>query len=112
MNMESDRIGQELVTKRKIWEKFVRHMKEWRRERASNLSWLMESLDMKPDVIVILRNKTMLLKPQTLQASEWLRKRCQLTSENLTGHTEFLVHPQVSEPLIAELKAAGFTVNN
>ena len=88
-------------------------MKEWLRERASSLSpLLMESLEMKPDVIVILRNKTMLFEPQTPQASEWLRRRCHLTSENPSGHTEFMVHPQVSEHLIAELKAAGFTVNN
>ena len=112
MNLESDLSEQEFVIKRQIWEKFERRMKAWLREQALNHSLLMDSLEMKPDVIVISRNETTLFEPQTPQAHEWLRSRCRLTSENPSGHTEFMVHPQVSQPLIAELKAAGFTVNN
>ena len=112
MNLESDQIEHEFVVKRQIWEKFERRMKAWLREQALNHSLLMESLEMKPDVIVIARQETMLFEPQTPQASAWLHQRCRLTSENPSGHTEFMVHPQVSQHLIAELQAAGFTVNN
>ena len=110
MNLESDQIEHEFVVKRQIWMKFERRMKAWLREQALNHSE--ESLEMKPDVIVISRNETMLFEPQTTQAHEWLCGRCRLTSENPGGHTEFMVHPQVSQHLITELQAAGFTVNN
>ena len=112
IEVESDLSEHEFVVKRQIWEKFERRMKAWLREQAVHHSLLMDSLEMKPDVIVILRNETTLFEPQTPQAHEWLCGRCRLTSENPSGHTEFMVHPQVSQHLIAELKAAGFTVNN
>ena len=112
MNLESDLSDHEFVIKRQIWVKFERRMKAWLREQAVNHSLLMDSLEMKPDVIVILRNETTLFEPQTPQAHEWLCGRCRLTSENPGAHTEFMVHPQVSQHLIVELKAAGFTVNN
>ena len=67
---------------------------------------------MNPDVIVICRSQTLVFEPQNRRASEWLERRCNLTSENTSGHTEIQVHPQLREKLIAELKSAGFTVNS
>jgi hypothetical protein len=72
--------------------------------------------EMNPDVIVISRNQTTVFESQNRQASNWLGRRfystSELTIENTGGHTEIQVHPQLREKLIAELKAAGFTVNS
>lgn len=65
---------------------------------------------MKPDVIVIANQQTMLFKPQTQPASEWLHRRCGLVADQVTGNTELRVHPGTCQRIIAELKAAGFTV--
>ena len=67
---------------------------------------------MKPDVIVIASNQTMLFKPQSRRASEWLHRRCGLVADNISGDTEFRVHPRRCQRVVAELKAAGFTVTN
>ena len=67
---------------------------------------------MKPDVIVIANQQTMLFKPQTRPASEWLHRRCGLVAENMRGDTEIRVHPRRCQSIVAELKAAGFTVAN
>jgi hypothetical protein len=67
---------------------------------------------MKPDVIVIANQKTMLFKPQTRPASEWLHRRCGLVAENMSGDTEIRVHPRRCLSIVAELKAAGFIVTN
>lgn len=112
MNLESDLIEQELVIKRQIWIKFERRMKAWLREQAVNNSLRLESLEMKPDVIVIARQETVRFEPQTPQAAAWLRQRCRLTSENPGGHTEFLVHPLRGKEIVEDLKAAGFAVAN
>jgi hypothetical protein len=65
---------------------------------------------MKPDVIVITGQETMLFQPQNRLASEWLHRRCGLLTDNITGDTELRVHPRKCQSIIAELNAAGFTV--
>jgi hypothetical protein len=65
---------------------------------------------MKPDVIVIASQQTVLFQPQTRPASEWLHRRCGLVAENISGDTEICVHPRKCQRIIAELKATGFTV--
>ncbi|MGB7768394.1 MAG: hypothetical protein WBN22_06015 [Verrucomicrobiia bacterium] len=65
---------------------------------------------MKPDVIVITSQETMLFQPQNRLASEWLHRRCGLAADNITGDTELRVHPRKCQSIIAELNAAGFIV--
>lgn len=65
---------------------------------------------MKPDVIVIASQQTMLFQPQNRTASEWLHRRCGLIADNIARDTELRVHPRKSQGIITELKAAGFTV--
>jgi hypothetical protein len=65
---------------------------------------------MKPDVIVIASHQTMLFKPQSHAASEWLHRRCGLAAEDISGDTEIRVHPRRCQSIVAEMKAAGFTV--
>ncbi|HEV2328958.1 MAG TPA: hypothetical protein VGY56_09250 [Verrucomicrobiae bacterium] len=67
---------------------------------------------MKPDVIVIASQQTMLFQPQNRPASEWLHRRCGLAAENISGDTEICLHPRKCRGIIAELKAAGFSVAN
>ena len=67
---------------------------------------------MKPDVIVIANQQTMLFQPGNRAASEWLHRRCGLVAENMSGDTEIRVHPRRCQSIVAELKAAGFTVAN
>jgi hypothetical protein len=67
---------------------------------------------MKPDVIVKASQQTVLFEPQNRMASEWLHRRCGLIADNITGDTELRVHPRKCQSIIAELKAAGFTVTN
>lgn len=62
------------------------------------------------DVIVTQANQTVLFQPQNRPASEWLHRRCGLIAENISGDTEIRVHPRKCQNVIAELKAAGFTV--
>ena len=63
-----------------------------------------------PDVIVTHANQTMLFEPQNRPAAEWLHRRCGLAADNVTGDTEFRVHPRKCQNVIADLKAAGFVV--
>lgn len=65
-----------------------------------------------PDVIVTRANQTALFEPQNFPTAEWLHRRCGLTVENISGDTEIRVHPRNCESVIADLKAAGFTVAN
>jgi hypothetical protein len=65
---------------------------------------------MKPDVIVIASQQTVLFQPQNRTASEWLHQRCGLIADNITGDTEIRVHPRKSQGIIAELRTTGFTV--
>jgi hypothetical protein len=65
-----------------------------------------------PDVIVTHANQTMLFEPQNRAAAEWLHRRCGLAADNITGDTEFRVHPRKCQSVITDLKAAGFTVAN
>jgi hypothetical protein len=67
---------------------------------------------MKPDVIVIANQQTMLFQPQTRAASEWLHRRRGLIADHITGDTELRVHSRKCQSIIAELKAAGFAVIN
>jgi hypothetical protein len=67
---------------------------------------------MKPDVIVMTSQQTMLFKPQNHPASKWLHRRCGLATENASDNTEIRVHPRKCQSIIAELKAAGFSVAN
>ncbi len=98
----------ENTIKRRIWEKL--------RWRMSRLGLESDCPEMNPDVIVISRNETTVFEPQNRRAANWLGRRCystsELTIENTGGHTEIQVHPQLREKFIAELKAAGFTVNS
>ncbi|MGH7249600.1 MAG: hypothetical protein ACREGC_01365 [Minisyncoccia bacterium] len=65
---------------------------------------------MKPDVVVIASQQTVLFQPQNRSASEWLHRRCGLTSDSISGDTEIRVHPRKCQNIITELKAAGFIV--
>lgn len=65
---------------------------------------------MKPDVIVVARDQTVLFAPQHRRVSEWLHQRCGLAVENVSGHTEIRVHPRKCQSVITDLKAAGFVV--
>jgi hypothetical protein len=67
-------------------------------------------LPTKPDVIVATRHQTVLFEPQNQRAFGWLRQRCNLVAENVSGNTEIRVHPRQCHQIIAELKAAGFIV--
>lgn len=67
---------------------------------------------MKPDVIVKASQETILFEPQNSQASQWLHRRCGLVADRITGDTELRVHPRNRQSIIAELKAAGFTVTD
>jgi len=66
---------------------------------------------MEPDVIVMYANQTTLFKAQNKQAADWLRRRCHLSVENITGDTEIRVHPNLIQRIIKELKAAAFEVS-
>jgi hypothetical protein len=44
---------------------------------------------MKPDVIVIAKQQTMLFQPQTRPASEWLHRRCGLVADQIRGTPNF-----------------------
>jgi hypothetical protein len=65
---------------------------------------------MNPDVVVTHANQTALFEPQNRPAAEWLHQRCGLAADNITGDTEFHVHPRKCPSVIADLKAAGFIV--
>lgn len=65
-----------------------------------------------PDVIVTHTNQTTLFEPQNCDASEWLHRRCGLIAEDISGDTEICIHPRKCQGIIAELRAAGFTVAN
>ena len=67
---------------------------------------------MKPDVIVTFANQTTLFKALNQRVSEWLHHRCYLPAENVSGDTEFQVHPTRCKRIVEELKAAGFNVSN
>lgn len=67
---------------------------------------------MKPDVIVISRNQTVLFQPQNRSAAEWLHRRCGLATDSISGDTELRVHPRRCQSIVAEMKAAGFFVTN
>ena len=66
----------------------------------------------KVDVIVTQTNQTALFQPQNNRASQWLHRRCGLVADKISGETEIRVHPRKCQSIIAELKAAGFTVTN
>ena len=91
-------------------ERFMRWVTAWQTQQGLDdcpvLHELSES-NMKPDVIVISDNNTLMFEPKTLQASNWLSKRYRLPDE---ASASILVHPQNRHQLIADLKNAGFTV--
>lgn len=62
------------------------------------------------DVIVTQANQTVLFQPQNSRASQWLHRRCGLIADKISWDTELRVHPRKCQGIIAELKAAGFTV--
>lgn len=64
------------------------------------------------DVIVTQANQTLLFEPQNRSASQWLHRRCGLVADKISGDTEIRVHPRRCQKIIAELRAAGFTVAN
>ena len=79
---------------------------------ANGFPFLMRNeAKMEPDVIVTYANQTTLFRAQNKQASDWLRRRCHLTVENVSGDTEIRVHPSLIKRIIEELKAAGFEVS-
>jgi len=99
-----------LLLKQHLWEKFVRHLHEWRESQSTNISPQSNPADMNPDVIVIPKNNTLLFEPRTPQAALWLRTRYRLTPETVENNTGILVHPHQQKQLTEELKAAGFAV--
>jgi hypothetical protein len=98
------------IIRRRILEKLLRRLPEQEGNEIGEhptKRWSME-----PDVIVNMREQTILFEPQNLQASSWLREHCNLATENITGNTEFFVHPLRGESIVTELKKAGFIVGD
>jgi len=92
--------------KRRIFEKFLRHMWELQNNDSSEGLFCAE---LNPDVIVISDDQSFLFEPQNLQMVEWLQQHFGI--ENLNVRDRIRVHPSQCRRIIKKLKMAGFEVN-
>lgn len=92
--------------KRRIFERFLKRMKELQNNEPADALFCPE---LNPDVIVISEDRSFLFEPQNLRTTEWLHQH--LGMEKLRVRDRIRVHPSQCEKMIGELKAAGFEVN-
>jgi hypothetical protein len=70
-----------------------------------------EPPELKPDVIVISGDQSLLFEPQNMKASEVLHQCCGLVSiDGAERHERIRVHPGRSREIIDDLRTAGLTV--
>jgi hypothetical protein len=91
--------------KRRIFEKFLRRM----RESQSNQSSGIFCSELNPDVIVISDDRSFLFEPQNSRMADWLQQHFGI--ENLNVRDRVRVHPSQRQRIIKELKMAGFEVS-
>jgi hypothetical protein len=92
--------------RRRIFEKFLRRMRE--SQNNESLEGLFCS-ELNPDVIVISDDQSFLFEPQNPRMADWLQQNFGI--QNLSVRDRVRVHPSQCRRIIKELKMAGFEVN-
>lgn len=95
-------------TRRQIFEKFLNRLRQ--SSGCVNFDSLDFCPELNPDVIMISGDQTIIIEPQNLEASKWLRRRFGFDSEEVRERERFCVHPCQFRKVADELKAAGFAV--
>jgi len=92
--------------KRRIFEKFLRRMRESKNNQSSGLF----CSELNPDVIVISDDQTVVFEAQNERASMLLRRKCGWDTETINFRERVRVHPSQSQKFIEALSSAGLKI--
>lgn len=98
--MKAPLLKMSAVKRQEIFEKIRKRIVKSRRKKDF-------CPELNPDVIVISGDGTLLFQPRKQRALEWLHERYGMSVDE---RDSICVHPTRARKIIAELKAAGFTV--